>query len=201
MRSRRFLQVARIAVRNFSRFRLQSTLIIFAACLGVAGVLVSAGYADSGRQKILDSFVQLGTNVITVSPRQSRAVGGRARTGANVQTLTDADYRAIRADTDGIDASSATVTGAFRVRAGDLTKTAAILGCEPGYFRIKHWNMIEGAPFDHGDVRRQARVALLGYTAAKDLFGANDPTGQHITINRVPFVVVGVLAERGQGLD
>ena len=42
---------------------------------------------------------------------------------------------------------------------------------------------------------------LLGATAARDLFGELDPTGSRITINRVPFIVEGVLAERGQGLD
>jgi len=197
----RFLQVARVAFRNFTRFRLQSTLILFAACLGVAGILVSAGYANGGRQKILDRFTRLGTNVITVSPLQSRAVGGRARTGVVVQTLSDADYKAILANIDGIDASSATVAGAFRIRAGDLTKTTAILGCAPDYFHIKHWDTIKGALFDTTDMRRQTRVALLGFTAAKDLFGASDPTGARVTINRVPFVVAGVLAERGQGLD
>jgi putative ABC transport system permease protein len=201
MTARRVLRVARIALRNAWRFRLQSTLMIFAACFGVAGMLVSAGYADSGRQKILDRFTRLGTNVVTITPRQSRAVGGRARTGSIVQTLTEADYKAVAAVLDDAKASSATISGTFRIRAGDLTKTTAIVGVAPDYFRIKHWSVIAGAMFDETDMRRQARIALLGYTAAKDLFGTVDPTGQRITINRVPFVVDGVLAERGQGLD
>jgi putative ABC transport system permease protein len=197
----RFSRIAKIAVRNSVRFRLQSGLVVFAACLGVAGVLVSTGYADGGRQKILDRFAGLGTDVVTITPQQSRAVGGRARTGAIVETLTSADDKAIKADVDGIAASSAIVTAVFRVRAGDFTKTSSIVGCETDYFHIKHWSTILGAPFDDGDMRRQARVALLGYTTARDLFGANDATGARITINAVPFVVAGVLAERGQGLD
>jgi putative ABC transport system permease protein len=36
---------------------------------------------------------------------------------------------------------------------------------------------------------------------ARDLFGDIDPTGSRITINRIPFTVVGVVSERGQGLD
>ena len=201
MSLRRVLRVARIALRNAWRFRLQSTLMVFAACFGVAGMLVSASYADSGRQKILDRFTRLGTNVVTITPRQSRAVGGRARTGSIVQTLTEADYKAVAAALDDATASSATISGTFRIRAGDLTKTTAIVGVAPDYFRIKHWNATAGALFDETDMRRQARVALLGYTAARDLFGTRDPTGQRVTINRVPFVVAGVLAERGQGLD
>lgn len=201
MSPRRFSRIAKIALRNALRFRLQSALVVLAACLGVAGVLVSTGYASGARQKILDRFAGLGTNVVTVTPQLSRAVGGRARTGAIVQTLTAADVKAIDDGVEFIVASSATLTATFRVRAGDLTKTAAIVGCEPDYFRIKRWATIEGMPFDDVDIRRQARVALLGYAVARDLFGADDPTGVRISINAVPFVVAGVLAERGQGLD
>lgn len=53
----------------------------------------------------------------------------------------------------------------------------------------------------HPLVRRSARVALVGYTVARDLWGDEPPVGQRLFINRVPFEVAGVLAERGQGLD
>jgi putative ABC transport system permease protein len=46
-----------------------------------------------------------------------------------------------------------------------------------------------------------ARVALLGHTVAMDLFGVRSPVGRRLMVNRVPFTVIGVLAERGQGLD
>jgi putative ABC transport system permease protein len=51
------------------------------------------------------------------------------------------------------------------------------------------------------DQRRAARVAVLGYIVARDLFGDASPVGQHRSVNRTPFEVLGVLTERGQGLD
>jgi putative ABC transport system permease protein len=42
---------------------------------------------------------------------------------------------------------------------------------------------------------------LLGHTVARDLFGVESPIGRRLMINRIPFTVIGVLAERGQGLD
>jgi putative ABC transport system permease protein len=89
----------------------------------------------------------------------------------------------------------------YRIRAGDLTKKTTVVGCDPGYFSIKDWPTLLGNVFDEKASRQQARVALLGATTARDLFGSSDPTGSHITINLVPFTVAGVLAERGQGLD
>ncbi|HEY0797379.1 MAG TPA: ABC transporter permease [Acidisarcina sp.] len=190
-----------LAARNFWRFRLQAVLITVASMTGTAGVIVSAGYAAGGRQKILNQFSQLGVNVIVITPEQSRVVGGRARTGSIVTTLTESDYKAIQQSVTGISVSSPTVARVFRIRAGNLTKNTTIVGCTPEYFAIKHWPAAQGDLFDEAAARREARVALLGATAARDLFGDADPTDLRITINRVPFIVAGVLAERGQGLD
>jgi putative ABC transport system permease protein len=197
----RHRQLLRLAARNFWRFRLQATLITVAAMTGTSGVIVSTGYAAGGRQKILDQISRLGTNVVVVTPQQSKAVGGRARTGTLVMTLNAADLKAIRQSVAGISLSSATAASVLRIRAGDLTKKTTVVGCDPDYFSIKHWPAVMGAVFDESAARQQARVALLGSTAARDLFGPSDPTGSHITINQVPFTVAGVLAERGQGLD
>jgi putative ABC transport system permease protein len=198
----RFQLVLRIASRNFLRFRLQAVLMIVATITGTAGVIVSTGYAAGGQQKILDQFAQLGANVIIVTPQQSRAVGGRARTGSVVTTLNESDYKAIVQSVAGISSSSPTVSTTLRARAGDLTKNTAVVGCNADYFAIKHWTVTLGSLFDESALRRQQpRIALLGATAARDLFGDSDPTGSRITVNRVPFTVEGVLAERGQGLD
>jgi len=197
----RVQQILKISARNFWRFRLQAVLIIVASTTGTAGVLVSTGYAAGGREKILDQFARLGTNVIIVTPQQSRAVGGRARTGSVVTTLSPSDYKAIGQSVSGILSASPTVAAALRIRAGDLTKNTTVVGCTPEYFGIKHWLPVLGDAFDERANRQQARVALLGTTAARDLFGEGDPTGRHITINRLPFTIAGVMSERGQGLD
>lgn len=197
----RLRQLLRLAARNFWRFRLQAALITVAAMTGTSGVIISTGYAASGRQKIFDQFSRLGTNVIVITPQQSKAVGGRARTGALVTTLNAADLKAIRQSIAGISSSSATVATVLRIRVGDLTKKTTVVGCDPDYFAIKDWPVVMGALFDEKAERQQARVALLGSTAARDLFGSSDPTGRNITINQAPFTVTGVLAERGQGID
>jgi ABC-type antimicrobial peptide transport system permease subunit len=176
-------------------------LIIAASVTGTAGVILSTGYAAGGQQKILDQFAQLGTNVIIVTPQQSRAVGGRARTGSVVTTLNESDYKAIVQSVDGILFSSPTVSSTLRIRVGDLTKNSTVFGCKSDYFAIKHWALTFGSSFEENSSRQQSRIALLGANTARDHFGEADPTGSRITINRVPFIVQGVLAERGQGLD
>lgn len=195
------LNVLRGSLRQLWRYRLRSALTIACAALGVAGVIVSVNFASGGRQQVLDQITRMGTNIIMVTARPDRARGDRARTGSIVTTLREADYTALRRDTPGVVRSSALVSTALRLKAGDLSKVSPVVGCEPDYFAIKSWRVERGEPFDALDLRRLARVALLGRTVASDLFGDESPVGQRLFINRVPFEVRGVLAERGQGLD
>lgn len=176
-------------------------LVICCAALGVAGAVTSVNYASGGRQQVLRRIQQLGTNLLVINAEQSRSAGGRARTGTIVTTLTEADYLALRRDVDGIARSSAMVSSGLRLKAGYLSKVAPVLGVEPDFFAIKSWVLASGDFFQAEDVRRSARVVLLGWQVARDLYGDQDPLGERLFINRVPFEVAGVLAERGQGLD
>jgi len=172
-------------------------LVMLSAALGVAGVACSVNYGASGTEKILEQIRRMGTNVLIITPATSRPVAGRARTGEPVTTLVERDYIAIRRELLTRSRSSAIVTASYWIKAGDLSKNATIIGCEPDYFPIKDWTVTAGDLFDETQERSAARVALLGQTVATDLFGKASPIGQHIMINRVPFTVSGVLAERG----
>jgi putative ABC transport system permease protein len=189
------------AFRVVWRFRFRSALILLSGMLGVAGVIVSVNFASGGRQQALNQIEHMGINILAIRPERDRSVGVRARTGAIVQTLVDADYVMLRRQVPSILRSSAVATSEFRMKAGDLSKTAPVVGCEPEYAQIKNWSLAEGSFFDDVDERRATRVAVLGYTVARDIFGDASALGQPITLNRTPFEVVGVLTERGQGLD
>ena len=190
------------SLRLIWRFRLRSGLILLSALLGVGGVISAISYAAEGRLKVLNRIQRLGTNVLVVTPQLSRNVGGRAKTGTIVTTLVAADYAEILREIPDIEKSSATVTTSFLVKAGDLSKSnCLVLGTEPDYARIRHWQTTEGEFYGIPETRRLARVAVLGSTVRRDLFGNESPIGKRMFINRVPFEVIGVLEERGQGLD
>jgi putative ABC transport system permease protein len=190
------------SLRLIWRFRLRSGLILLSALLGVGGVIPAINYAAEGRMKVLNRIQRLGTNVLVVTPQLSRNVGGRAKTGTIVTTLVAADYAEILRETPEIEKSSATITTSFLVKAGDLSKSNCIvMGTEPDYARIRHWQTTEGEFYEMPEMSRSARVAVLGSTVRRDLFGSESPIGKRMFINRVPFEVIGVLEERGQGLD
>lgn len=176
-------------------------LVVTCAALGVAGAITAVNYASGGRQKILQQIQRLGPTIVSVSAKQSRAVAGRERTGSIVTTLNERDYRALRQEVVGPVPSSAMVLANLRLKAGYLSKTAPVVGVEPAYFSMKAWALTDGVLFGDDDIRRSVRVALLGHNVARELFETASPVGERLFINRVPFEVIGVLSERGPGLD
>lgn len=187
--------------RQLWRYKLRSGLVILCAALGVAGATTAVNYASGGRQEVLSQIRRLGSNVLTISAEQSRGVADRARTGAIVTTLVPADYAAIRRETAGIVRASARVAGSLRLKAGYLSKVAPVVGVEPDWFAMKSWDLAQGSLYTGEDEKRSARVAVIGAAIARDLYAGESPVGERLFINRIPFEVVGVMRERGQGLD
>src|SRR5260370_27935143 len=119
--------------RLMCRYRLRSALLMLSAALGVCGVECSVNYGASGTKQILDQIRRMGTNVLIITPAQSRVIAGRARTGISVTTLDEHDYRAVKNDVLSRTRSSALVTQSFWNKAGDFSKNGVVVGCEPEY--------------------------------------------------------------------
>src|SRR5258708_36974743 len=106
----RNLKIAGRALRMLSRYPLRSGLLMLMAALGVDGVVCSVNYGAGGTQQVLDQIRRMGTNVLIITPAQSRAVAGRARTGGAVTTLAERDYSPIRKSLLGYTRPAAVVT-------------------------------------------------------------------------------------------
>jgi putative ABC transport system permease protein len=76
-----------------------------------------------------------------------------------------------------------------------------VIGTTPSYLDVRDWKLSAGYPFSDSDVRSATRVALLGQTVVKNLFGDEDPVGKTIRIKKSPYQIVGVLTLKGQSLD
>jgi putative ABC transport system permease protein len=192
----------RLALRQLWRFPWRSGLMLGCGGMSAALVMAALNYTAAGRAQFLAQLDAWGANTLIITPALSRSVGGRARTGAPVTTLRTADLAALRAAAPAISAAAEMATGAFLAKAGDLAKNnASIVGVSAGYFDLRQWLPAAGRDFTPAEAREAARLALLGAGVARDLFPGGAPTGRRIFINRVPFIVVGVLAARGQRLD
>jgi putative ABC transport system permease protein len=83
---------------------------------------------------------------------------------------------------------------------GNANWSTQIYGVTPEYLDVRQWPLVAGRSFEPAEMAGAAKVALIGATVAKQLFGAADPLDQSIRIKRVPFTIIGVLDTKGQSL-
>ncbi|MBX3662305.1 MAG: ABC transporter permease [Burkholderiales bacterium] len=189
----------RIALRALRINKLRSALTMLGIIIGVAAVITMIAVGSGAQQRIEEQIKGLGTNLIILMPGSTTAGGVRMGAGSR-NTLTEEDGYAIQRDIPGVQASAPTLRGTGQVVGGSGNWSTVFFGVTPEYFDARNWVVAQGKAFDAADVAGSAKVALLGDTVARSLFGDADPIGQVIRIRKVPFTVIGTLERKGQSL-
>jgi putative ABC transport system permease protein len=187
----------RIALRALARNKLRSFLTMLGIIIGVGAVIAMVAIGEGAKKRVQDQIASLGTNVLVVLPG-TMTLGG-ARTGSGgVQTLVASDAQAITREIPLVAAASPVLRSGQQVIAGDQNWSTSIQGVAPEFQEIRNWTVSEGRFISDVDVESTAKVALIGQTVAKNLFGEESPLDAIIRIKKIPFRIIGVLGAKGQ---
>jgi len=153
-----------------------------------------------GAQMLVNQTIaSMGSNLFIVLSGGSTAGGLRMGSGS-VPTLTLLDADAI-AELPGVTSVAPVLPGNSEVIYGASTWSTQVYGTSPSYVDVREWPLASGEMFTDYDLRSANRVALLGATVANVLFGDEDAVGKTIRIRNSPYLVIGLLARKGQSLD
>jgi putative ABC transport system permease protein len=180
--------------------RLRTGLALLGICFGVAAIVLIVALGSTTQAKLDAEIRELGADVLLVLPGPTRSQGAWSTVGTK-PAVTEPDAEAIAQEIAGLVAVAPALRGATQVVAGNRNRATTVRGVTPPMFEARPWPLTTGRSLVEEDVRRSAKVALLAHGIARTLFGDDDPTGQVIRIKQVPFVVIGVLEEKGHSLD
>lgn len=176
---------------------LRSALTALGIIIGVAAVIVMVAVGAGAEYRVQSVIKSLGANIIIVQ-NGTRTAGG-ARGGAGTRnSLTEDDAHALNSELDAVQVAGASVRGAGQVVYGNANWFTALRGVTLEYMEAREWSVVDGRNMTQAEARSGAKVALVGQSVARELFGETPPVGQTIRIMRVPFRVIGVLGEKGQ---
>jgi len=192
-----FARNAVLSCQILAARKLRTLLSMIGVVVGVGAVILMVSVGRGAEKSILDRIGKLGTDLIIVNAAPARLMIGRQRTVATVTTLSIADGRAITEDCPHVIAAAPAVSKSLVVRWESNNTTTAVSGMAAEGFRIRNIPIASGRPFDGDEDRARRRVAVVGPTVVKNIFGASDPVGEQIRIGRVPFEVIGVTRARG----
>jgi len=196
----KLLNLIRIALKALQRNKLRAFLTMLGIIIGVAAVIAMVAIGQGSKQSIQDQLSSMGSNMITVRPNSNQTVGGGARLDqSGLQTLTLDDIKAIQKQATYITAVSPAVQAKGQAINGSLNWPTTIQGVAPEYLSIRDWPVKDGISFTQEHVNTADKVCLLGQTVVDNIFSSGeDPVGKIIRFNKIPFKVIGVLAEKGE---
>ncbi len=190
------------SLKAMGRFKLRSAFMMLGSLVGVAALTLVVSVCEGAERKMLATVHQLfGGSSILVFSGGGRLMGG-PRAGASRMTLDDVE--ALARELPGIEDWDPQQSLTESVRYGDSSDTARILGQSERSERVWDRGVSRGEYFDAAAVASSARVALLGETVVRELFGDEDPLGAEILIGSVRFRVIGILEPFGtdaHGMD
>lgn len=195
----RILAILRVALRALRRNLMRTLLTMLGIIIGVSAVIAMVSIGNGAKAQIEAQIASLGQNVVMVMSGNLRR-GGFGMGFGSAGTLTKEDMLAIQREVVGLNAISPEVRANAQVVAGNQNLSTSILGVSSEYPEIRSWQFANGGPFTEQDVRSAAKVAIIGKTTAKQIFGDEDPVGQIIRIKNAPFTIVGLLAPKGMSM-
>jgi putative ABC transport system permease protein len=180
--------------------RLRTFLTMLGMMIGVGAVVLMMAIGEGAQQSIKQSISSMGSNLFVVLSGAPSAGGARASTGgASTLNISDADAVG---ELNGVSAVAPVTMGNAQVIYAGNNWNTNVMGTKPSYFTVRDWSIASGAIFSDSDIRSSTRVALIGKTVVDNLFGEDiDPIGKTIRIKQSPFVIIGVLASKGQSLN
>ena len=192
-----YINLFKVALKAISNNKFRSFLSMLGIIIGVAAVIIMMAIGQGSKQSIRENISQMGTNLIMIRPGADMRGGVRQDPSA-MQTLKQEDYDAILQDKKYITYVSPEVTASGQVIYGANNTSTSLYGENTDYLNIKQWVVESGDCFTEEDIRKSAKVCLVGKTIVDELFpNGNDPIGKTIRFKSIPFRIIGVLKSKG----
>ena len=175
--------------------KMRSILTMLGIIIGVAAVIALVSIGNGVKQQVSDSISSMGSNLLMVMPGAPRTPGVRP-TASSQRSLKEGDYKAI-AKLDGVAAASPFTSNSYVAIYQSNNWTTTVSGVSPSLQTINNLTMKDGRFITEKNVQNRERVAVVGSTIVKNLFGNEDPVGKDIRVKNIPFKIIGVLESKG----
>jgi len=195
-----FYNLLKISLKALRKNVFRTLLTMLGIIIGVASVIAMLSIGQGSKESIENSIADLGSNLIMVTPGAGKMGGVNLGSGTS-RPLELKDVEAIEKNCTTLEWVSPVVSTKAQLIAGSANWNSTITGGYANYINIKALDLKLGKNFTQTDVKRGAKVCLIGKTVVDELFGEfADPVGQTIRIKKIPFKIIGVLEEKGAGM-
>lgn len=193
-----FINLMKVAIKAIANNKFRSFLSMLGIIIGVAAVIVMMAIGQGSKESIRQNIAQMGSNIIMIRPGADKGMGGVKQDPSSMQTLKEEDYEAIKNEAKYVTYVSPEVTSSGQCINGNNNTSSTMYGESTEYLDIKQWEVTSGSVFSDEDIKKAAKVCIVGKTVVDELFpDGQDPIGKTIRFKSIPFRIIGVLKSKG----
>ena len=192
-----FKSTLKIALNSLKVNKMRSALTSLGIIIGVAAVIIMLAIGSGANKQVQANMESMGSNLLTI--RSATAKTGGVSMGMGTKpTLSIKDADAIKKQSRGVEAVAPVLNSSKQVMYGNQNWSTTVYGITTPYLYVKNYEINSGRPFVKDDDLNAAKVAIIGSTIEKELFGDVNSLDKTIRIGNVPFKVIGTLKSKGQ---
>ncbi len=192
-----FKSTLKIALKSLEVNKMRSALTSLGIIIGVAAVIIMLAIGSGANKQVQDNMESMGSNLLTIRSATAKS-GGISMGIGSKPTLSLKDAEAIRKQARGVDAVAPVLNSSKQVMYGNQNWQTSIYGITTPYLYVKNYEIETGRGFSLDDDRNAAKVAIIGATVEKELFGDINSIDKTVRIGNVPFKIIGTLKSKGQ---
>jgi macrolide transport system ATP-binding/permease protein len=192
----KFLDYLRQAQAAMLSHKLRSLLSILGILIGVAAVIAMLAIGQGAKASIEKQLASLGSNLLTIRAGAAHSMGIALEAGTTTR-FTLVDVEEIKKLSDYIKDASPSVRSRAQLVYANKNWNTQVEGVGVSYAQLRASVPTIGRFFTEEEVKMRNKVALLGATVVKELFGSSNPIGETIKINLINFKVIGILPVKG----
>ncbi len=194
------LAIVAESLHSLTKNKIRTALSVLGIVIGIGAVIAMVAVATGAQRKVEREIAAIGDDWLTIW-YMGTGRGGVHRDQATPLNMTRDDAEAIERECPGVRAVSPTNRIGAQVISQFGNYRCGVMGVYPSFFDIRRWDCAAGRTFTTEEMAMHAKVCCIGQTAANELFGAMNPVGQTIRVNRAAFEVIGLLEAKGVGSD
>lgn len=178
--------------------KLRSFLTMFGIIWGVISIVLLAAVSEGFQQGNLYVLKELGKNIIIIRNGRTSTQAGGERAGKLVR-LEIGDVYALKEKAKLLEhVTPELMRGAVSAKSAFNASSTQMSGVWPIYQYIRTIEVDRGRLLNEQDNAEARRVAVIGADMCKQLFADRNPIGQQLSLNGLPYTIIGRVRKKEQ---
>lgn len=178
-----------LAMASLLERPLRTLLTMLGIIIGVAAVFTMLSIGEGTQKKILENIDSVQARTITVFPNWNN---GRASRRSAWRPFTEQDVQDIQSIA-GIYAATGDLSSEYSIISEMSDWRANVVGIDAAYLKANDLEIQSGRPITETEIERSETVAVIGTSVVRSLFRGQNPIGERLKIQNIPFTVIGVV--------